>query len=261
MGQVWKILPSCTVREEEDGTGFVFNADDDRLHPLNKMATELLQELGDGAATEEEIFEKMWPHLEAMVRDSVREDFRAFLLAMTERGCLAKEGDAQEEGVAEARADIYSPPLVEDLGRRRRPEADASEPPKTNEDRLQRRRFLAVGAGALAAMAVFPRKASAAACATGDHPPDYDVCDGTGLSPTNYLCDNGSTPSGKDADCYSVGYRPDDGEISNDCFNGFNPLAGFCQTNGTQPWGDYGDCNDTGYSPSNFECHFGYRPT
>ena len=42
---------------------------------------------------EEEIFEKMWPHLQTLVRDSVREDFRTFLLAMAERGCVEREGE------------------------------------------------------------------------------------------------------------------------------------------------------------------------
>ncbi|MFH1739975.1 MAG: hypothetical protein ABIH23_13275, partial [bacterium] len=279
MGQVWKILPSCTVREEEDGTGFVFNADDDRLHPLNKMATELLRELGDGAATEEEIFEKMWPHLETLVRDSVREDFRAFLLAMSERGCVTKEGDDQEEGVAEAKADIYSPPLVEDFSRRRRREADPDVQPKSNEDRMQRRRFLAVGAGALVAIVVSPRQASAAACVTaGGHPPYGDPCTygngpnaawcNPGEFPDDSYCQTGSEPLGDDGRCTSTGDSPElrdcTAGITPDsqgddvyCQTGFNPEYEQCQS-GSSP--DTESCSEHGYQPEVSFCYKGNEP-
>jgi len=261
MGKQWKVLPNCTFRTEDDGTGFVFNADNDRMHPVNKMATQLLRELSDGPATEKEIFERMWPHLEASIRDSVREDFRVFLRALSERGCLGAEGEEQEEDMMEAKSDIYSPPLVEEFGRRRRREIDPDEEPKSNDDKMQRRRFFAVGAGALAAMAIMPREAQAVSCATGEKPED-SVCD-PGNSPQRGICaSNGNTPEGENSPCWDVGSVPDDGSLYNDCDTGFEPEAGFCTSNGTQPSGEYGDCESAGYYPVPGGCSpTGVRPT
>jgi len=245
MGKKWKVLPNCTFRSEDDGAGFVFNADNDALHPVNKMATQLLRELSDGPATEQEIFERMWPHLEASIRDSVREDFRVFLRALSERGCLGTEGEEQEKDMVEAKSDIYSPPLVEEFGRRRRREIDPDEEPKSNDDKMQRRRFFAVGAGALAAMAAFPRKASAAGnCDPSGHAPD-----------PNWACYNGIEPQGDTGYC-QTGDSPDPAFCNTGNYPG-GVEKGTCTDLGNHPWFEH--CN-AGSVPAHSDCHNGTSP-
>ncbi|HQQ00833.1 MAG TPA: hypothetical protein PLY86_20465 [bacterium] len=258
MGKKWKVLPNCTFRTEDDGTGFVFNADNDALHPVNQMATQLLRELSDGPATEKEIFERMWPHLEASIRDSIREDFRVFLRALSERGCLGTEGEEQEKDMVEAKSDIYSPPLVEEFGRRRRREIDPDEEPKSNDDRMQRRRFFAVGAGALAAMLVRPQKAQA-----------WDACTPVGEGPAYAYCDTGDTPIYVGGGCRSTGEYPqveDCNPSGNypgwECQSGNHPSSGDC-VSGDHPVSDGGDCWETGNFPTGDGgfCEDGYEPT
>ncbi len=256
MDPKWRIVSSCTFREEDDETGFVFNADNDRLLPLNRMAAQLMRDLADGPATESEIFDKMWPHIEKAVRESVREDFRAFLLAMGEQGIVGTDDESNEPKVDRERSDraLYSPPQIESFGGGRPGSGDAEAVEK-----MRRRRFITVGAAALTGVVLFPPTAEAEFCANGSTPPHCtptgnsppaEGCPDTGNIPGMYDCETGTQPA--NSPCV-YGKWPQGG--SGDCDTGAGPRAGDC-CYGHDPVSPEAWCND-GYAPNSGICEQG----
>ncbi len=92
----WTIPEHCIFRVEEDGNGFMFNADTDGVHPLNRTGILVLQNLNGDTESEKDIFDRIWPQLEESVKESVRDDISKFLKDLCEKGCLI-DGEAEAE--------------------------------------------------------------------------------------------------------------------------------------------------------------------
>ncbi|MFH1740148.1 MAG: hypothetical protein ABIH23_14160 [bacterium] len=241
----WHIPEYCTFRTEEDGKGYAFNADSDSLHPLNTTAVAVLQRLTEGGATEEEVFDEIWPKVESSVRECVRGDIKEFLAAMAQRGCVSGDGkDAgKKDGAKKSPMQTYAPPQVDDFGR-----AGLTKP-----IRSQAR---AEGGGACTDGST-PSSGSARQAneGKGERPPQGDPksdardeadrdsnCAPDGNQPTpGYYCeDAGNKPSGSGGYCHD-GSDP----VSDTCIEGSGPDAGICEY---------------GRSPDNEICQSGLTP-
>lgn len=100
----WTIPEHCVFRVDEDGHGFMFDAETDALHPINPTGILVLRHLNGDVQSERDIFDRIWPLLEESVKQSVLDDISVFLKDLCEYGCLIDNQADSETGVAENEA-------------------------------------------------------------------------------------------------------------------------------------------------------------
>ena len=292
----WRIPENCTFRTEDDDTGFAYHADTDRLHPLNRTAVQVMQQLAGEGASEEEILERLWPEMEEAVRSCVRDDIHTFLVEMKKRECVDVDApvDASKVLPLPAKTEKYAPAQVDDFGRaglnkpqpRARNQAaapgscvDGGTPGPKSEKAPEK------PVDSKKKSSIQPTEVRGESCGTGENPPSGSCTDvgdtpesagcspsgnwplsdcSAGTQPSQGHCTSGSQPQGASAEC-STGTTPSYGE----CCTGSTPASGNCSGTGNQPTTGNcltgvdadGNCKTSGYSPTTGDCESGNTPT